>query len=144
MSSVPGMFLWVRLILITLEDADSVRDLHEAVDLLPKQLGEIYDQIIRKLKEKMSERDFQKVVRALSWIAFAKRSLKSYELEYGAIICPANDTVSHETKPLGNFLELCKPLVEEQSNQMINFVHFSVKEYANLIQFHGILCNNSG
>ena len=131
-----GMFLWVSLILIKLEDADTIGELHEAVDLLPKQLGKIYQQILQKIEDKLSVKEFNKVLRVLGWIAFVRRSVKSYEIEYGAILCPTNTTLSHETKPLGNFLQLCKPIVEEQPNQFVGFIHFSVKEYTCATSIH--------
>ena len=36
------MFLWVRLVIFTLEDLDYESDLHEAMDTLPVDLEAVY------------------------------------------------------------------------------------------------------
>ena len=122
------MFLWVRLILISLEDANSVQELRRVVHTFPKELGDVYGRILETMRKRLTISDYTKVIRTLSWITFAKRPLRLLELEYGSILYSDNTIINHETKPLGNLLDVCKPLVEENANRSVVFIHSSVKE----------------
>ncbi|KAI9791132.1 MAG: hypothetical protein M1816_004363 [Peltula sp. TS41687] len=125
-----GMFLWVRLVLTTLEQADSVRELKDAVDTLPKGLQPIYGRILANIKGQLNAKDFEKALRILGWMAFAKRPLKDFELQDGIALHIQNRKLDHDTKLWGNVFDVCKPLIEEDRlHQTVVFVHFSVKEY---------------
>jgi hypothetical protein len=122
------MFLWVRLVLMSLENAFNIQELRGAIETFPSELGKLYGQIMQMIRARITTRDYDKVLRVLGWMAFAKRPLKAYELQYGAILHLENTIISHETKPLGNILDICKPLAEDGMNQTVIFVHSSVKE----------------
>ena len=126
------MFLWVRLVLNSLEDAYSIQELREAVDSFPSELLEVYGRIIEVIRGRLGQNGYKKAIRALGWMAFSKRPLKTYELQYGVALNAANARLNQENKPFGNIMDICKPLAEGGMDQTIVFVHLSVKEHVNL------------
>jgi len=122
------MFLWVRLILTTLERADSIRDLKNAVDSFPKELGDVYHRILLDIQSQCTAEEHAKAFRVLSWIVSAKRPLRSYELQHGVTLHPGNTAFDFETRPLRNVYDICRPLVEHGPQQTIVFIHSSVSE----------------
>jgi hypothetical protein len=113
-----------------LNDADNIIELKRAVDSLPKGLERVYDRILARIKERLSATTYDKAVRILSCVAFAKRPLKYFELLDAIALYPGNVTINHETKLLKTALDVCKPFIEEGLNQTVVFIHSSVKEYA--------------
>ena len=122
------MFLWVRLVLLSLEDACSIQELNMAVTAFPNELAKVYNQILQSIRTRVRPSDYDRVLRILGWMAFAKRPLKLHELQYGAILYSNNTIIDRETKPFDNILDICKPLAEDGMNQTVTFIHSSVKE----------------
>ena len=123
-----GMFLWVRLVLNTLENAWTIRELKEAVDSFPKELGELYSQILGSMKVQLSQNDYTKALRVLGWLAFSKRSLRSYELQHAVALHSNAPVLRDDTKLLRSVSEICKPLVESGPQQTVVLIHSSVRE----------------
>ncbi|KAF2231650.1 hypothetical protein EV356DRAFT_535325 [Viridothelium virens] len=124
-----GMFLWVRLILTTLERADSIRALNNAVSSLPRELGDVYHRILLDIRSQCTTEECARAFRVLSWITFAKRPLRSYELQHGVTLHTENTEFDFETRPLRNVYDICRPLIEQGPQQTIVFIHSSVSEY---------------
>lgn len=122
------MFLWVRLVLSALEDANNIQELQHAVNTLPKGLENLYNTIIAQMKQRYNVETFGKVLRVFSWLSFAKRSMKRHELEWASVLHIGNTVLSSETRPFGNAIDFCKPLVEEGPNGSVSFIHSSVQE----------------
>src|SRR5437762_1096093 len=122
------MFLWVRLVLLTLKDADNIQELRQAVDTFPKDLAGFYRRILEEMKERSSSNEYDKSLRVLSWMSCSKIPLKAHELEWGTALHAGNTAISRETRPLRNVVETCKPLIEDGPNKTVIFVHSSVKE----------------
>ena len=128
--SRPGMFLWVRLVLSSLEHACSIHELGAAVNAFPNELARVYGRILELIRFRLRREDYDRVLRILGWIAFAKRPLRVYELQYAAILHLDTTVIDYETKPFDNTLDISKPLAEIGRNQTVMFIHSSVKEYA--------------
>ena len=64
----------------------------------------------------------------LQWVAFARRPLKSYEIQFGAGLGQRTSTIDDNTKLSEATLELCQPLIERGPRNTIIFTHFTVKE----------------
>ena len=122
------MFLWVSLVLRTLEHAGSIQELRTAIDTPSKDLENLYYHIVEEIKERSSLKDLHKVLRILHWMSFARRPLKIYELQWGIALHDGNTKLTSETKPLGDVIDICKPLIEDGPNQTVIFIHSSVKE----------------
>ena len=124
------MFLWARLVLLSLEDAYSIQELESAVSAFPNELANVYGQILERARARVGVKEYDRLLRILSWMTFAKRPLKGYELQYGIILHSENTCTitDHETKPINSVLDICKPLAEDGVNQTVTFIHSSVKE----------------
>jgi hypothetical protein len=129
---ITGMFLWVRLVLDSLEFVYSSDDLHNVVDTLPSDLESLYEQIFKRLCEIRGSQAWGGVPRIISWICHAERPLHQTELLH-ALAVPSIDPPSNSDKvPIVQLLDHCKPLVEIRSDGTVVFAHFSVKEYEQL------------
>ncbi|KAI1496314.1 hypothetical protein F5X99DRAFT_75957 [Biscogniauxia marginata] len=124
-----GMFLWVKLVLDSLDDADSMADLHDAITTMPSELSKLYRRIIERMYERKGQKATEKVLRILAWLVFAKRPLKRYEILHGAGITPEYPTINQWTMFDNSVIDKCKPLVEELPDGSIGLVHFTVDEF---------------
>jgi len=122
------MFLWVHLVVRALEAAHSIQELRKAVDTFPEGLEECYNRILERIKETSNLKNHQKALRVLRWISFARRPLKTYELQWGITLYDGNTMLTPETKPLGDVIDICRPLIEDGPSQTIQLIHASVKE----------------
>ncbi|KAF2493309.1 hypothetical protein BU16DRAFT_563472 [Lophium mytilinum] len=124
-----GMFLWVRLVLDILEDdVYNANELRTAIDAFPVGLTELYERIILRIKS-FSPQNYDKAVRILEWITFAKRAPKKYEVQDAVALTASNTILSEKTKLPETVLQLCRPLIEDGPDNTIVFVHFTVHEY---------------
>lgn len=122
------MFLWVRLVLDSLEFAYSPRDLREAIAHLPSDLSELYKRIIGRICNPCETQKYQKATRILKWICYSRRPLNKFELVYALALTPDKLVLDDDEVPITEILELCKPLIEERYDGSVTFVHFSVQE----------------
>jgi len=124
------MFLWARLVLVSLEDAYSIQELESAVSAFPNELANVYGRILERARDRVGVKEYDRVLRILAWMTFAKRPLKEYELQYGIILHSENicTIIDHKTKPISSVVDICKPLAEDGVNQTVTFIHSSVKE----------------
>lgn len=77
---------------------------------------------------------YHKAIRMLQWMACSFRTLKLYELQDGIVIHPGNLVLNEDTKiDNAEFLDLCKPMIEETRRKKVDFVHYSAKEQVILI-----------
>ncbi|KAH8587407.1 hypothetical protein B0O99DRAFT_733524 [Bisporella sp. PMI_857] len=123
-----GMFLWVRLVLQSLEQCHSIQELKNAVETLPDGLEEAYGRILQHIMKELGERDCQKAIRILQWVACSFRVMKSYEIQDGIVLCVSGSVLDQNSKLLDGFWELCKPLIEDGPKNTLDFVHYSAKE----------------
>ncbi|KAF2103370.1 hypothetical protein NA57DRAFT_72345 [Rhizodiscina lignyota] len=124
-----GMFLWVRLVLGILERADSLHSLKLAVASFPRELGDVYGRILEDMRSCLAPAEYEKALRVLAWITFAKRPLRTYELQHGVTLHAGNTRFDHETRPLRNVYDICRPLIENGPHQTVVLIHSSVKEF---------------
>jgi hypothetical protein len=122
------MFLWVRLVLDSLESAYTPEDLRQMVTLLPSDLSDLYERIIRNMCDSRNNLSCTRATAILRWIAFAQRPIKLNELLHGLAHTPGEFNPIIQNVPVPMVLELCKPLVEQRPDGSISFVHFSVQE----------------
>ncbi|PHH86849.1 hypothetical protein CDD83_9674 [Cordyceps sp. RAO-2017] len=125
-----GMFLWARLVLEYLSTNMFINksEVMEAVDTLPRELSEFYEQILSRLLSHFDSRSVTRLKSILGWIAFAKRPLRKVELRSALSFSnEAQDVNAQELAP--NYLfDMCAPLIEERSDSTFSFIHVSVKE----------------
>jgi hypothetical protein len=73
------------------------------------------------------ERSVQRISSVLSWIAYAKRPLRSPEL-LSALAFDAGHEQVDELVP-AYILDMCQPLIQKQVDSSYSFLHLSVREY---------------
>jgi hypothetical protein len=122
------MFLWVRLVLDSLEFTYSPEDLRTIVHNLPEDLNELYSRILTQLCSVRGPHSYGGVPRMISWLCFTQRPLQKHELLHG--LAESLDAASGHVKsiPVAQILDHCKPFIEERSDSTVILVHFSVKE----------------
>ncbi|RMZ72474.1 hypothetical protein GMOD_00007468 [Pyrenophora seminiperda CCB06] len=124
-----GMFLWVSLVLESLNTVYSPDELPTIVDDLPSSLEALYQQILVRLCNAPGAQSHGGVSRVMSWICFAQRPLHKSELLQALSISPYDTSSQVRSIPVASILDHCKPLIEELPDSTIVPVHFSVKEY---------------
>ena len=92
-NELPGMFLWVRLVLDSFESVYSSDDLSAIVDSLPSDLEALYQQILDRICNVASLQRWGGVPRMLGLICFARRPLHKQEILH-ALAIPSNSSLS--------------------------------------------------
>ncbi|RYC58773.1 hypothetical protein CHU98_g7433 [Xylaria longipes] len=123
-----GMFLWARLVLDSLSDVDSVKELHEAITSMPGELPQLYTRILGILCPIAGDGRTDKVMRILAWLVFAKRPLKRHELLHGVSITPNTPALDEWNLLDASAIDKCKPLVEELPDGSVALIHFTVED----------------
>ncbi|PON26980.1 NACHT domain-containing protein [Trichoderma gamsii] len=124
-----GMFLWARLVLDSLSDVDSVKELHDAITVMPRELPELYSRILETICPASSDGKMHKVMRILAWLVFAKRPLKHHEVLHGVGITPETPVLDKWNALDKSAIDKCKPLVEELPDGSIALIHFTAQEF---------------
>lgn len=122
------MFLWVHLVLKSLDAVYTPEQLRTVVDELPSDLETLYEQIMVRLCHVPGIQSYGGVPRIMSWACLAQRPLHKSELLHALSIDPHDTGSSIRSIPIAAVLEHCKPLIEELPDSTIVPVHFSVKE----------------
>jgi len=122
------MFLWVSLVLESLDTVYSPEELRTIVDDLPSDLEALYERIVIRLCSASGAQNQGVVSRVMSWACFTRRPLHKSELLQALSISPYDMSSQERSIPVSSILDHCKPLVEELSDSTIVPVHFSVKE----------------
>ncbi|KAI4684058.1 hypothetical protein J4E81_009221 [Alternaria sp. BMP 2799] len=123
-----GMFLWVSLVLQSLDTVYSPEELRTIVDNLPSDLEALYKQIMTRLCSAPGAQSYGGVPRIMSWVCFSRRPLHKSELLQALSMFPDDMGSQMRSIPVASILDHCKPLIEELPDSMIVPVHFSVKE----------------
>ena len=91
-----------------------------------------YSQILDRIQSEYSKYRSEKAILILQWMAYSFRPLKTFEIQDGLVFATHDGLLNDETKPKKNLLDLCKPIIEEGVGNIVDFVHFSAKEYESL------------
>ncbi|KAL7936950.1 hypothetical protein V8C35DRAFT_320598 [Trichoderma chlorosporum] len=124
-----GMFLWAKLVMQYISKNLFYRrdEVLEAANTLPRELSQFYGRILSRITANFDERSVRRISAVLSWIAFAKRPLRSAEL-LSALAFDVGYEQVDELVP-SYILERCEPLIQKQSDSSYSFVHVSVRDF---------------
>ncbi|KAI0876953.1 hypothetical protein GGS24DRAFT_512713 [Hypoxylon argillaceum] len=124
-----GMFLWARLVLeyLTHNIFYSGQEIRDAVDILPRKLAEFYERILMQMIAKFDKRSVDRLRTIFGWIAFGQRPLRRAEFR-SALSYSAGIELIQDLAP-SHLFDMCAPLVEEQADSSLCFIHVSVREY---------------
>jgi hypothetical protein len=100
-----GNFLWVRIVLDILKETSTLKDFQNVIDTIPKDLGDVYDQLLTKL-ESAGSLDLALVV--LRFVLFSVRALTVDELEIatGILVGGISDLREFIELHCGSFLRI--------------------------------------
>ena len=85
-----------------------------------------YHKILTQILARLDPRSVDRIKTILSWIAFARRPLKRFEL-LSAVSFSLGDPNVERPAPQ-YILDICSPLVGERRDTTLVFIHVSVKE----------------
>ncbi|UKZ62120.1 uncharacterized protein TrAtP1_003380 [Trichoderma atroviride] len=124
-----GMFLWAKLVIEYMKGNMfyNRNEFLEAANSFPQELGEIFERLLSKIMASLDERSVQRLISVLSWIAFAKRPLRSPEL-LSALAFDAGDEQVTEPAP-AYILDMCQPLIQMRIDSSYFFLHVSVRDF---------------
>ncbi|KAL6906930.1 hypothetical protein GGI43DRAFT_396167 [Trichoderma evansii] len=124
-----GMFLWAKLIIGYMENGlfYTRSEIFQAAGGFPRELSKVYELLLSQILANRDERSVQRIGSLLSWIAFAKRPLRSPE-HLSALAFDAGDKEVTELVP-SYVLDMCQPLIQEQVDSSYSFLHVSVRDF---------------
>ena len=125
-----GMFLLARLQMDSIVNQTSARHVSKALHSLPEKLNETFGDAIDRIKSQCPEY-WQLAKKVISWIFYAKRPLKIFELREILAVEPEDTKFDpsglHEWDLI---LEVCCGLVSiDEKDGTIRLVHSSLQEY---------------
>ncbi|KAF1952459.1 hypothetical protein CC80DRAFT_479208 [Byssothecium circinans] len=124
-----GMFLWVKLIFMQLEEeAYNVNDLESALANMPDGLHALYARIMGRLQV-LTPSSQDRVARILEWMLSSRRPLRTIELQDAIAFSGTTTTLDKGSKLPASVIDLCKPLITILHDDTVDFVHFTVKEF---------------
>lgn len=133
-----GTFLWVHLAISDLERIDAHDDAHDkrvarALKALPRDLPEVYDRILRKIKHSNAA---ERAKFVLQFVVAARRPLTVDELGKAYAIHRRSDVASDgDNVPTGediprDIYDCCEPCVSfDKETNTVSFVHRSAKDF---------------
>jgi hypothetical protein len=125
-SKAQGMFLYARLVLSVVCDADNLQDIQYEVDNLPDGLEEAYGRILARIKT-LRRREKEAARKILTWVGCVKRQLREEEVLQALAIEIGVSDFTKGPKVFRNICKTCGPILEIKHGT-VQFVHFTVQE----------------
>ncbi|KAL5089356.1 hypothetical protein Trisim1_005643 [Trichoderma cf. simile WF8] len=124
-----GMFLWARLVLeyISSNIFYSRDEVLCSVNMLPRKLSEFYERILSQLMARLDTRSMGRMKSILGWIAFARRPLT--QVECRSAMAFSQGDIETPMMPPQYIFEMCTPLIQENKDRTLSFIHVSVKDH---------------
>ncbi|KAH0541245.1 hypothetical protein FGG08_004250 [Glutinoglossum americanum] len=125
-----GMFLLAQLHMDSLSKKLNRRDIRKAIEDLPAELDDIYDEAMRRI-EGQDKEEANLAKRVLCWISYAFRPLTITEIQHGLAVEPGDADLNEETLPdEDDLISLCAGLVTtDRESNIIRLVHYTTQEY---------------
>ena len=118
-----GNFLWTALVVKELEDAISKEQVREILTSVPKEIGNLYSQILRNVMATPKYGVISKAI--LRWTLCASRPLLVEELKE-ALKLDVGETLSQLDKTIGS---ICGNLVSVDTESRVKIAHQTVREF---------------
>ncbi|KAJ7444764.1 hypothetical protein B0H11DRAFT_1619499, partial [Mycena galericulata] len=134
--SVDGMFLLARLHIDSLSTKNTIREVREALNALPKSLHGSYEIAIQRIYAQSNE-DRKTAHSTITWVANAKRPLTVEELQVALAVKPGMKKLDEEEDltDIDIILSVCAGLViVDKKSSVVRLVHYTTQEYLDSIQ----------
>ncbi|KAJ6579069.1 ankyrin repeat domain-containing protein [Mycena vulgaris] len=130
-----GMFLLAKLHIESLASKNTVKAVRDALQHLPKNLKQTYDEAIERIKlQREEDRDLGLL--ALTWVANAKRLLSVSELQEALAIEEDSTFLDPDNlHDIGMILSACAGLITvDETLSVVRLVHYTTQGYLDSIQ----------
>ncbi|KAJ7445350.1 hypothetical protein B0H11DRAFT_431348 [Mycena galericulata] len=134
--SVDGMFLLAKLHIDSLRKKNTIREVREALNALPKSLYGSYEIEIQRIDTQSNE-DRKTAHSTITWVANAKRPLTVEELQVALAVKPGMKKLDEEEDltDIDIILSVCAGLViVDKESSVVRLVHYTTQEYLDSIQ----------
>ncbi|KAJ7445363.1 hypothetical protein B0H11DRAFT_2249497 [Mycena galericulata] len=133
--SVDGMFLLAKLHIDSLSTKNTIREVREALNTLPKSLYGSYEIAIQRI-DAQSNDDRETAHSTITWVANAKRPLTVEELQVALAVKPGMKKLDEEDlTDMDTILSVCAGLViVDKKSYVVRLVHYTTQEYLDSIQ----------
>lgn len=118
-----GNFLWTALVIKELEEAVSKEQVRDILASVPKEIGNLYSQILRNVMATSRNGDIAKAI--LRWTLCASRPLLVEELKE-ALRLDIGETLIQLDKTIGS---ICGNLVTVDTESRVKIAHQTVREF---------------
>jgi hypothetical protein len=123
-------FLLAQLQRDSLAKKHNRRDIRKALENLPKELNDIYDEAMQRISSQ-DEDDARLAERVLYWISYALRPLTVIEVQHAIAAESGDEDFDEDALPDEDVLvSVCAGLVTiDQQSKIIRLVHYTTQEY---------------
>jgi len=123
-------FLLAQLHFDSLAVQDNRRNLRSALERLPENLGETYDEAMRRI-QCQSLYQWKRAFQVLAWISYAVRPLHVEELQHALSVEAGDIDFDEEALPdIDSIISVCGGLVAiDGASSIIRLVHYTTQQY---------------
>lgn len=134
-------FRWAACQIETIQECDTVTEIEEALNDLPKTLDETYERVLQNMWRNSAE----KARAILTWLLFSKRPLTLQEVAEAAVFRPGDTMLTSRDRLTQHtvVLRICRSFIKvsneklsplyggcgSHEGEVVRFAHFSVAEY---------------
>ncbi|KAJ6457857.1 hypothetical protein DFH09DRAFT_1297203 [Mycena vulgaris] len=130
-----GMFLLAKLHIEALASKNAIKAVREALQHLPTDLQQTYDEAIDRIKLQREE-DRELGLRSLTWVANAKRPLSVSELQEALAIEEGSTSLDLDNLlDISMILSVCAGLIiVDETLSVVRLIHYTAQGYLDNIQ----------
>ncbi|KAK5235331.1 hypothetical protein LTR47_003516 [Exophiala xenobiotica] len=122
-----GMFLYARVVLISVRDMQTTGEIRKYLRALPQTLQDAYARILSRIHELRPLDLKEKALKIIKWVGCAPSPMTTTELGQALLVRHPDEEAVTKSLPM-DFPRLCGPIVEVV-DEYVQFVHFTVREY---------------
>ncbi|KAK5267403.1 hypothetical protein LTR96_007436 [Exophiala xenobiotica] len=122
-----GMFLYARVVLISVRDMQTTGEIRKYLRALPETLQDAYARILSRIHELRPLDLKEKALKIIKWVGCAPSPMTTTELGQALLVRHPDEEAVTKSLPM-DFPRLCGPIVEVV-DEYVQFVHFTVREY---------------
>jgi hypothetical protein len=113
------------------------RDVKNALESLPKELDDAYDELVKRILSQNLE-DVNLAKQVLTWVTNAKRALTAAELQHALTITPNSLGIDDEAlTEVDHLIAVCAGMMTfDRESGAIGLVHHTAQQYLERIQNH--------
>ncbi|PTB59829.1 hypothetical protein M431DRAFT_56976, partial [Trichoderma harzianum CBS 226.95] len=104
-----------------------IAELSHSISLKADGIRTLYERILSQLMARLDTRSMGRMKSILGWIAFARRPLT--QVECRSAMAFSQGDIETPMMPPQYIFEMCTPLIQENKDRTLSFIHVSVKDH---------------